>query len=138
VSQLFAAVYGTPDHHRLVRERCLQYIVSVLRVSDSRPVFMLRCCASSDERTVLLQELHRGTVRAIRGTHEGTLALCIIDVVTNSSAQNDGEWGDHVEIQAMSEIYDRPVHIYAYSSSESLCVAFAVADSLLCRAHENL
>jgi hypothetical protein len=28
--------------------------------------------------------------------------------------QRDGEWGDHIEIQAMSEIYDRPVEIYAY------------------------
>jgi len=27
----------------------------------------------------------------------------------------DGEWGDNVEIQAMSEIYDRPIEIYAYS-----------------------
>lgn len=26
-----------------------------------------------------------------------------------------GEWGDHVEIQAMSEIYGRPIHVYAYS-----------------------
>lgn len=31
--------------------------------------------------------------------------------------RQDGEWGDHVEIQAMSEIYGRPVHIYAYSLS---------------------
>lgn len=27
----------------------------------------------------------------------------------------DGEWGDHVEIQALSELYNRPVEIYAYS-----------------------
>lgn len=28
----------------------------------------------------------------------------------------DGIWGDDVEIQAMSEIYDRPVEIYAYDN----------------------
>lgn len=28
----------------------------------------------------------------------------------------DGVWGDHIEIQAMSEIYDRPIEIYAYSN----------------------
>ena len=28
--------------------------------------------------------------------------------------KTDGEWGDDVEIQAMSEIYDRPIEIYAY------------------------
>lgn len=27
-----------------------------------------------------------------------------------------GEWGDDVEIQAMSEIYDRPIEIYAYDN----------------------
>jgi len=31
----------------------------------------------------------------------------------------DGEWGDNVEIQAMSEIYDRPIEIYAYSHSQT-------------------
>ena len=27
-----------------------------------------------------------------------------------------GEWGDHVEIQALSEVYDMPIEIYAYST----------------------
>ncbi len=26
----------------------------------------------------------------------------------------DGEWGDHVELTAMSEMYERPIEIYAY------------------------
>jgi hypothetical protein len=33
----------------------------------------------------------------------------------HSSTQNDGEWGDNVELQAMSEIYHRHIEIYAYS-----------------------
>jgi len=28
--------------------------------------------------------------------------------------RTNGEWGDDVELQAMSEIYDRPIEIYAY------------------------
>eukprot|EP00474_Spongospora_subterranea_P010147 CRZ10605.1 hypothetical protein [Spongospora subterranea] len=28
----------------------------------------------------------------------------------------DGIWGDHLEIQAMSEIYERPILVYAYSA----------------------
>ena len=28
----------------------------------------------------------------------------------------NGIWGDDVEIQAMSEIYDRPIEIYAYDT----------------------
>jgi len=31
--------------------------------------------------------------------------------------QQSGEWGDHVEIQAMSRLYDRPVEIYAYNTT---------------------
>ena len=27
----------------------------------------------------------------------------------------DGEWGDDIEIQALSEIYQKPIEIYAYS-----------------------
>lgn len=30
--------------------------------------------------------------------------------------KKDGVWGDDVEIQAMSEIYNRPIEIYVYSS----------------------
>lgn len=28
----------------------------------------------------------------------------------------DGVWGDDIELEAMSEIYNRPIEIYAYSS----------------------
>jgi len=31
--------------------------------------------------------------------------------------KQSGAWGDHVEIQAMSEIYDRPIEVYAYSDT---------------------
>ncbi len=36
-----------------------------------------------------------------------------------------GEWGDHVEIQAMMELYDRPVEIYIYSTRALLSAAVA-------------
>ena len=29
--------------------------------------------------------------------------------------KNDGIWGDHIELQAIAEIYNRPIEIYAYS-----------------------
>lgn len=31
--------------------------------------------------------------------------------------RRDGEWGDNVEIQCMSEIYERPIEIYAYQTT---------------------
>ena len=30
--------------------------------------------------------------------------------------KQNGKWGDDLEIQALSEIYNRPVEIYAYSN----------------------
>jgi OTU domain-containing protein 5 len=30
--------------------------------------------------------------------------------------RRDGEWGDDIEIQAISEIYARPIEIYAFES----------------------
>jgi len=41
------------------------------------------------------------------------------DADFNSYLRNmrkDGEWGDHVEIQAISELYNRPVEVYAYNA----------------------
>ena len=32
-----------------------------------------------------------------------------------------GVHGNHLEIQALSEMYNRPIHIYCYSAGESLC-----------------
>jgi len=31
----------------------------------------------------------------------------------------NGEHGNHLEIQALSEMYSRPVHIYSYSNGEN-------------------
>lgn len=33
-----------------------------------------------------------------------------------SRKRQNAEWGDDIEIQAISEIYNRPVEIYAYSN----------------------
>jgi len=38
-----------------------------------------------------------------------------IDEYIEIKKQN-GIWGDDVEIQALSEIYDRPIEIYSYSN----------------------
>ena len=29
--------------------------------------------------------------------------------------RQNGVWGDDIELQALSEIYDRPIELYAYS-----------------------
>ena len=31
--------------------------------------------------------------------------------------RRNGTWGDDLEIQAISEIYNRPIHIYSYSNT---------------------
>lgn len=67
-------VYGTPEHHALLRDRCAQYI------SVERPYFE----------------------RFVAEPFDDFLARI----------QRDGEWGDDVEIEALSEIYDCRVEIY--------------------------
>jgi len=68
-------VYGTPEHHALLRNRCATYI------SSERDYF------------------------------EQFVAEPFEDFVQR--IQRPGEWGDDVEIEALSEIYDCRVEIYS-------------------------
>lgn len=78
-------LYGTPEHHALVRDRCSKYIAS--------------------ERFYFEQ--------FVAEPFDTFLARI----------QREGEWGDDVEIEALSEIYDCRVEIYA-SLSHSLMRTF--------------
>lgn len=78
-------LYGTPEHHALVRERCSKYIES------ERNYFEQFVTEPFDEFLARMQR--------------------------------EGEWGDDVEIEALSEIYDCRVEIYA-SYSHSLMRTF--------------
>lgn len=68
-------MYGTPEHHALVRDRCSKYIAS--------------------ERNYFEQFVPEPFDEFL------------------SRMQREGEWGDDVEIEALSEIYDCRVEIYA-------------------------
>jgi hypothetical protein len=68
-------LYGTPEHHALVRDRCSKYIAS------ERNYFEQFVAEPFDEFL--------------------------------SRIQREGEWGDDVEIEALSEMYDCRVEIYA-------------------------
>jgi len=68
-------LYGTPEHHALVRDRCSKYIAS------ERNYFEQFVAEPFDEFLARIQR--------------------------------EGEWGDDVEIEALSEIYDCRVEIYA-------------------------
>lgn len=46
----------------------------------------------------------------IAGGNEGSSVEAYV-----ARKRQNGVWGDDIEIQAISEIYDRPVEIYAYS-----------------------
>lgn len=71
-------LYGSPDHHALLRDRCSQYIAS------ERNYFEQFVAEPWDEFLARIQR--------------------------------EGEWGDDVEIEALSEIYDCRVEIYACRS----------------------
>lgn len=68
-------IYGTPDHHALLRDRCTRYLASE------------------------------------RNYFEQFVAEPFDDFLARIS--REGEWGDDVEIEALSEIFDVRVEIYA-------------------------
>lgn len=78
-------VYGTPDHHALLRNRCSQYL-----------------------------DLERNYFEQFVAEPFDAFLLRI---------QREGEWGDDVEIEALSEIFDCSVQIYA-SHSHTLMRTF--------------
>jgi len=79
-------LYGTPEHHLLVRDRCSKYIAS------EREYFEQFVAEPFD---AFLARMRR-----------------------------EGEWGDDVEIEALSEIYDCRVEIYYASYSHALMRTF--------------
>jgi len=79
-------LYGSPEHHALVRDRCAKYIAS------ERDYFEQFVAEPFDEFLARIQR--------------------------------EGEWGDDVEIEALSEIYDCRVEIYYASYSHALMRTF--------------
>lgn len=70
-------VYGNPELHGLVREKCMDYI-------ETEKIYFMNY---------------------VEGEFDDYL----------EAMRQNGSWGDHVEIQAMSELYDRAIEVYAYS-----------------------
>ncbi|CAK0864335.1 unnamed protein product, partial [Prorocentrum cordatum] len=75
-------LYGTPEHHGLVRDRCSTY------VACEQERFRQLCAGPFEE---LLARIRR-----------------------------EGEWGDVLEIEALSAMYDRRIEIYAPGSQEPM------------------
>lgn len=82
---LFRAIahqaYGDEDEHRVVRQKCMDYIIS------EREYFKDFIIGGNESVDVYVQRKRANAV-----------------------------WGDDVELQALSEIYNRPIEIYAYSA----------------------
>ncbi|CAG9326059.1 unnamed protein product [Blepharisma stoltei] len=74
-------LYGTTEHHGLVRQAALNYL--------------------SIEREYFSQFIVGGDAG--------------FDEYVSHQSQN-GAWGDDIEIEAMSELYDRSIEIYAYAN----------------------
>lgn len=73
--------YGDEEQHRMVRIRCMQYILT--------------------EKDYFSSFIEGGAAKVEEYVQQ---------------KEKNGIWGDNIEIQAMSEIYDRSIEIYAYDS----------------------
>jgi hypothetical protein len=74
-------VYGTEDHHKYIRKRCMDYI---------------------ENEQDYFKDYITGNL-----TFEQYIA----------HKRKDGIWGDNLEIQALSEIYNCPLEIYCYKDT---------------------
>lgn len=76
-------VYGSEEHHNIIREKCMDYIVVLKRF------FSL----------------------FIEGDFDNYI----------KEKRKSGIWGDDIELEAMSEIYNRPIEIYSGSEKPLRC-----------------
>lgn len=85
-------IYGTPEHHALLRERCAEYLAC------ERGYFEQFVTESYDEFLTRIQR--------------------------------EGTWGDDVEIEALSEIFDCRVEIYASYTQRLMRTFHEAQDSM--------
>ncbi|KAH9623537.1 hypothetical protein KSS87_014711 [Heliosperma pusillum] len=84
-------VYGDPEAYDLTRQMCIDYMVGALL----------------DLFSFFLQERERDHFSQF--ITEGFTSYC-------KRKRRDKVYGNNVEIQSLSEMYNRPIHIYSYST----------------------
>lgn len=102
-------VYGDQDMHEVVRKHCMDYLVSHPAASDAPPP-----CPPSGPKTAqnaaLVLQMKNADYFSNYVTEDFTTYI-------NRKRKNNCH-GNHIEMQAMAEMYNRPVEVYQYGTGE--------------------
>lgn len=98
-------IFGDQDMHEIIRKQTMDYIVGLLL-----QIYLIKkimCMTIVNDNVFFLQFQNREY-----------FAQFVTEDITDyvSRKRNNHVHGNHIEIQAISEIYNRPVELYSYQS----------------------
>ena len=109
------------DDHLIIAQRAQRNDNGIV-TKQSRPIIVANCLFRSISHQLYDTGEHHRLVRETCMRYIDTEAAYFrafvvgdFDAYVTRMCQ-PGEWGDHLEIQALSEVYDMPIEIYAYST----------------------
>lgn len=142
---LFRAVshqlYGTQDHHAAIREATMSYMVCMVHPWACVGLPHVCACARVLRRVHVLAFFcvpphlrardTAGLWQEVWRSHFASFTVGSLDQFDEYIAwkRQLGVWGDDPEIQAMSEMYSRPVLVYAFHPVEGAVVLNRMAYS---------
>lgn len=101
-------VYGDQEMHAVVRNHCMDYIVSMVFISVFKDIFFFRF--------ILLLTQFLTFQAANRDFFSQYLTEDVGSYVNRKRKHN--VHGNHIEMQALSEMYNRPVEVFCYRSGK--------------------
>lgn len=103
-------IFGDQEMHEVIRRQTMDYIVSY-HITKLNVNVMLIC--GEREKTYNFKYLHYFQYK-----NREYFAQFVTEDITSyvSRKRNNHVHGNHIEIQAMSEIYNRPVELYSYQT----------------------
>jgi hypothetical protein len=92
-------IYGTSEHHQMIREKCVEYMMIEKRFFKNFIVISDDCVGNTDDDDDNVDSGHMQYFQNMKKL---------------------GTWGGDPEIQAAVEIYYRPIHMYYFKESDDV------------------
>lgn len=109
-------IFGDQDMHEIIRQQTMDYIVSIVRPIATTNVPL----------ALLFPQLIAHSISQQYKNREYFAQFVTEDIDSYvSRKRNNHVHGNHIEIQAISEIYNRPVELYSYESGTLLFECFS-------------
>lgn len=102
-------VYGDQEMHAVVRNHCMDYIVSIIFFFLWTIFFLFTLIHVPTYIFILFQSANRDFFSQYLTEDVGSYV---------NRKRKHNVHGNHIEMQAMSEMYNRPVEVFCYRSGE--------------------